>query len=137
MKSAILGQRRRRFLATLPVVSLALGFAGALAVVAGAALLARTAASVPLAWLGEHSIVIYLSFFLPMIVSRAVLFKTGLVTDIGTIALLVTTAGVIGPIVLYALIQWTGWGKFLFERPAWARIDGPYRRPREAMVAAE
>ncbi len=122
-------------LATLPVVSLALGFAGALAVVAGAALLARTAAALPLGWLGEHSIVIYLSFFLPMIVSRAVLFKTGIVTDIGTIALLVTSAGVIGPIMLYAPIQWTGYGRFLFERPAWAHIDHPRRR--EAMVAAE
>jgi hypothetical protein len=38
---------------------------------------------------------------------------------------LVTLAGIGGPLVLYALIEWTGWGRFLFERPAWARIDGP------------
>ena len=65
------------------------------------------------------------------------LLKTGIITDVGTISLLVTLAGIIGPIVLYALVQWTGFGKFLFERPAWARIDRPYRRPREAMVPAE
>lgn len=118
-----------------PLVSLALGFAGALAVVAAAALIAGAAASLPLRWLGEHSIVIYLAFFLPMVVSRAILFKTGIVTDIGTIALLVTSAGIIGPIVLYALIQWTGWGRFLFERPAWARIERPRRRA--VLVPAE
>jgi uncharacterized membrane protein YcfT len=42
-----------------------------------------------------------------------------------------------GPVVLYALIQWTGYGKFLFERPEWARMDRPLRGGREAMVAAE
>jgi uncharacterized membrane protein YcfT len=121
----------------LPFVSLGLGLAGALAIVSGATLLTRTPAVAPLRWLGEHSIVIYLAFFLPMAVSRAVLLKTGFITDVGTISVLVTAAGVAGPIMLYAFIQWTGFGKFLFERPEWARIDGPYRQPREAMVAAE
>jgi uncharacterized membrane protein YcfT len=121
----------------LPFVSLALGMAGALAIVSGATLLVRTPLVAPLAWLGEHSIVIYLAFFLPMAVSRAVLLKTGIITDVGTISLLVTAAGVVAPIVLYTAIQWSGFGKFLFERPAWARFDGPYRRPREAMVPAE
>ena len=84
----------------------------------------------PFRWLGEHSIVVYLAFFLPMAVSRAVLLKTGIITDVGTISLLVTLAGIAGPIVLYAFVQWTGFGKFLFERPAWAQIDGPYRGAR-------
>jgi uncharacterized membrane protein YcfT len=120
-----------------PLVSLALGIAGALAVVSGAALMAGSAAARPIAWLGEHSIVVYLAFFLPMAVSRAVLLKTGIITDIGTISVLVTLAGILGPVVLYATIQWSGYGKFLFERPAWARIDGPYRKRREALVPAE
>jgi uncharacterized membrane protein YcfT len=120
-----------------PVVSLALGLAGALAIVAGSALIARSAVAVPLRWLGEHSIVVYLAFFLPMVVSRTILLKTGIITDVGTISLLVTLSGIVAPVVFYALVQWTGWGKFLFERPAWARIDGPYRRPRGAMVPAE
>ena len=121
----------------LPLVSLALGLAGACAVVTASVLLARTAASVPLNWLGEHSIVVYLAFFLPMAVSRAVLFKLGIITDIGTISLLVTACGIIGPVLLYAAVQWSGIGRFLFERPAWAHIDRPFRRPREAMVPAE
>ena len=121
----------------LPLVSLALGMAGALAIVAGAALMAPSLPSAPLRWLGEHSIVVYLAFFLPMAVSRTLLLKTGLVTDIGTISVLVTLAGIVGPVMLYAFIQWTGVGRFLFERPKWARLDAPYRRPRESIVPAE
>jgi uncharacterized membrane protein YcfT len=121
----------------LPFVSLALGMAGALAIVAMATLLTDSLASVPLRWLGAHSIVVYLAFFLPMAVSRTVLLKLGIIPDVGTVSVLVTLAGITGPVVLYALVQWSGVGRFLFERPAWARIDRPYRRPREAMVPAE
>jgi uncharacterized membrane protein YcfT len=121
----------------LPFVSLALGFAGALAIVAGATVIARTPVAWIVRWLGEHSIVVYLAFFLPMAVSRAVLLKTGIVTDVGTISLLVTLAGITGPVILYAFVQWSGFGKFLFERPAWAKIDQPYRGRREVMVPAE
>jgi uncharacterized membrane protein YcfT len=124
-------------MADWPLVSLMLGLAGACAIVTASVLLAKTAMSIPLAWLGEHTIVVYLAFFLPMAVSRAVLFKLGIVTDVGTLSLLVTLAGILGPVVLYLMIQWTGWGRFLFERPNWARIDQPFRRRREAMVPAE
>lgn len=121
----------------LPFVSLVLGMAGALAIVTAATLLVETLASTPLRWLGEHSIVVYLAFFLPMAVSRAVLLKLGIITDVGTISVLVTLAGILAPVALYALVQWSGVGRFLFERPNWARIDQPYRRRREAMVPAE
>jgi uncharacterized membrane protein YcfT len=119
-----------------PFVSLALGLAGAMAVVTAAVLFVATPAVRPLRWLGEQSIVVYLAFFLPMAVSRTLLLKTGVITDIGTISVLVTLCGILAPVLFYALVKRTGWGLFLFERPAWARIDGPYRR-REALVAAE
>jgi uncharacterized membrane protein YcfT len=109
-------------LAELPVVSLLLGGAGALSIVAVAALLARRPWAAWLAWLGAHSIVIYLAFFLPMAVSRAVL--TRVFDDVGLVSLLVTISAVLGPVILYGLIRWSGWGRFLFERPAWASIDG-------------
>lgn len=121
----------------LPVVSLALGFAGVLAIIAGSTLLSRGALAAPLSWLGAHTIVIYLAFFLPMVVSRTILLKAGLITDVGTISVLVTLAGIIGPIVLYALVEWSGWGRFLFERPAWARLERTRRERGGAMVAAE
>ncbi|MHB2267300.1 acyltransferase family protein [Aliihoeflea sp. PC F10.4] len=121
-------------LSELPFISLALGFAGALAVVAVAALIAERPWSRWLSWLGAHSIVIYLAFFLPMAVSRAILMRTGL--DIGTMSALVTVAGIAGPVVLYGLIQWTGYGRFLFERPDWAHIDRP-RVTERPIVPAE
>ena len=80
---------------------------------------------------------IYLAFFLPMAASRAVLLKSGIVTDVGTIVAARHARGIVGPIVLYAFVQWTGFGKFLFERPAWARIDRPLPADATAMVPAE
>ncbi|WP_157019726.1 acyltransferase family protein [Mesorhizobium xinjiangense] len=121
----------------LPIVSLAAGAAGVLFVVAVSALLSTVSWSGWLRWLGAHSIVVYLAFFLPMAAARVVLLKTGLIADIGTVAFLATAAGVIGPVVLYGLVQWTGRGQFLFERPGWARVEPRQVRPREAVAPAE
>lgn len=123
-------------LADLPLISLALGTAGALAVIVTAALLTESGLARPLVHCGENSIVIYLAFFLPMAVTRIVLLKSGLVTDIGTISLLVTTAGVIGPLVLLEVVRRTGQGWFLFRRPAWARLE-PEAPPRPGRQPAE
>lgn len=106
--------------ASLPFWSLALGFAGAAAVVTFSALLAKVRWLDILRYAGEHSIVIYLAFFLPMAVARIVLLKTGIVTDIGTISLLVTTAGVIAPLLFHRLVRGTHLD-FLFVRPAFLR----------------
>jgi uncharacterized membrane protein YcfT len=103
-------------LAGLPLVSLALGMVGAGAVVALAALWARGDAFPRLRYCGEHSIVIYLAFFLPMAASRAVLLKSGAMTDIGTVSLLVTASGIIGALLLYWSVR-NSRLNFLFERP--------------------
>jgi uncharacterized membrane protein YcfT len=121
----------------LPVISLVLGLSGALAVVGAASLLARLKTMRWLEWLGAHSIVVYLAFFLPMAATRIFFLKTGLIADVGNISLLTNIAGIAGPIVLYGIVQWTGKGKFLFERPAWARIDPPKVRHKEAVIPAE
>jgi len=112
-------------IAELPFMSLMLGGAGLMAVIAVAALLAERRSAAWLRWLGEHSIVVYLAFFLPMAASRVVLLKTGIIADVGTVSVLVTAAGVTGPVILYAIVQRTGYGKWLLERPAWAHIDTP------------
>ncbi len=114
-------------LAELPFLSLLLGSAGLLAVVAVSTLLSGRRWTEWLRWLGEHSIVVYLAFFLPMAVTRVVLIRTGIIPDVGTMSVLVMIVAVAGPAVLYGLVQWTGWGKFLFERPDWAHIDTPAR----------
>jgi uncharacterized membrane protein YcfT len=113
--------------ADLPLVSLALGFAGACAVVAGAALVADRDLFRPLRYCGRNSIVIYLAFFLPMAATRIALLKTGIIDDVGSIALLVTAAGIIGALAWYWAVRGTPL-RFLFERPAWARLT-PARRP--------
>jgi uncharacterized membrane protein YcfT len=107
--------------ADLPFVSLALGLVGAAAVVSVAVLMARTDLFSPLRYCGRQSIVIYLAFFLPMAATRIALLKTGIVTDIGTISLLVTLAGVTGALIWYWAVRGTPF-RFLFERPAWARL---------------
>jgi uncharacterized membrane protein YcfT len=110
--------------AALPLVHLALGFIGSLAICLTAALLIKLPRMGWLRWLGEHSIVVYLSFSIPMAASRTLLLKTGLITDVSTVSVIVMTIALLSPLVLYWIIAKTGWGKFLFERPAWAHIPG-------------
>lgn len=124
-------------IAELPFVSLILGLAGAVAVVAVASLVAARDWAGWLSWLGAHSIVVYLAFFLPMAATRVVLVRTGIVTDVGLVALLVTIAGIVGPVIMYLAVHKTGWGRFLFERPNWAWIDKTGRTRPAATQPAE
>jgi uncharacterized membrane protein YcfT len=100
-----------------PLISLALGMAGAGAIVTLGTLLARMQWLNFLRYFGEHSIVIYLAFFLPMAATRTLLLRTGWIGDIGTVSLIVTFAGVIGALALWRAAMATG-ANFLFERPA-------------------
>jgi uncharacterized membrane protein YcfT len=103
-------------LAALPLVSLGLGLAGAMAVVSISVLMARSDLFRPLRYCGRNSIVIYLAFFLPMALSRTLLIKTGWIADIGTVSLVVTVIGVIGALVLFWAVRHT-FLRFVFERP--------------------
>ncbi|GJE46419.1 acyltransferase family protein [Methylobacterium soli] len=105
-------------LASLPLVSLVLGGAGALAIVAAAALLTRIGGPVTAALraCGSRSIVIYLAFFLPMAATRTLLVKTGWVPDIGLASLIVTSVAVLVPLALERAIRGTVLS-FLFRRP--------------------
>ena len=122
-------------LAELPLVSLALGLAGAAAVVTVSALLAQVPFATPLRYCGKNSIVIYLAFFLPMAASRALLMKTGWIVDIGTISALVTLSGVVGALVWYWAVRGT-FLRFLFERPQRLWLAPP-KSPRLALQPAE
>ena len=121
--------------ATLPVVSLALGYFGAVAVVSASVLLSKVNIGAALRYAGSLSIVVYLAFFLPMAVTRIVLLKTGIVPDLGTVALLVTAAAVTGPLLFHFIITRLGILGFLFARPGWARIPPAPREPK--LVPAE
>src|SRR5246127_3225404 len=100
-----------------PLTSLSLGLAGASAIITIATLLARAHWLTFLRFCGEHSIVIYLAFFLPMAASRTLLLRTGPFHDVGTIGLIVTLAGIVGALVLWRIALKAG-ARFLFERPA-------------------
>jgi uncharacterized membrane protein YcfT len=109
-------------LAALPGVRLVLALAGSLALCVVAAMLTRLPWMNWLRWLGEHSIVVYLAFVLPMSISRIILEK--FLSDTTVLSTLVIVISIVASLVLYWLVQKTGWGKFLFERPAWAHLPG-------------
>jgi uncharacterized membrane protein YcfT len=117
-----------------PVVSLLLGLAGACAIVTAGTLLARVHRLNFLRFCGEHSIVIYLAFFLPMAATRTLLLRSGLIPDIGTVSLIVTLAGVAGSLLIWQAAL-RAHANFLFERP-----DAFWIAPRKlkpALQAAE
>ena len=117
-----------------PLVSLALGLAGACAIVTLGTLLARAHWLTALRFCGEHSIVIYLAFFLPMAATRTLLLRTGMIPDIGTISLIVTIVGVTGALAIWRVALKAG-ANFLFERPA-AFWIAP-KKPQATLQAAE
>jgi uncharacterized membrane protein YcfT len=117
-----------------PLISLVLGLAGACAIVTIGTLFARMHWLNFLRFCGEHSIVIYLAFFLPMASTRTLLLKTGIIHDIGMVSVIVTLAGVLGSILMWRAALATG-ANFLFERPE-AFWIAP-RKPAPALQPAE
>jgi uncharacterized membrane protein YcfT len=101
----------------LPFFSLGLGLIGAAAVATIAALMARHDAFRALRHCGRNSIVIYLAFFFPMMVTRTLLLKTETIPDVGTMSVIITAAGVFGSLAMFWAARGTK-AMFLFERPA-------------------
>ena len=108
-------------LAALPIASLAVGCAGAGAIVILAAVLSTMRLGTVMRYVGARSIVIYLTFFLPMAATRVALTRTGLIDNIGLVSAIVTVTAVTVPLVVGWLVQGT-WLAFLYSRPAWARL---------------
>ncbi|MGO4403725.1 acyltransferase family protein [Bosea sp. RAF48] len=105
-------------------VHLLLGVAGVAGILLSAVLLAGR-----LPWLdycGRNSLPIYLAFFLPMVIGRTVLLRSGIPLDPGVAALLLTAISVAVPLLMHRLVRGTPLA-FLFARPAWLGL-----RPRAA-----
>lgn len=119
-------------LAAIPPLHLSLAVLGALALCVLGGLLSKLRVMDWLRRLGEHSLAVYLAFTVPMSIFRALALKSGLLTDTGLLSLAVLVVSIASPIVLYLAIQYTGYGRFLFERPEWARIA-----PDQPSVVAE
>jgi len=97
-------------------------------------LLARAHRLEFLRFCGEHSIVIYLAFFLPMAATRTLLLRAGIIQDIGTISLVVTVVAVVGALAIWRIALKAG-ANFLFERPP-AFWIAP-KKPQTTLQAAE
>ncbi|GJD30159.1 hypothetical protein PMNALOAF_1403 [Methylobacterium adhaesivum] len=112
-------------LASLPGLSLVLGGAGAMAIVAGASLMTRLGGPVTAALrtCGSRSIAIYLAFFLPMALTRTLIVKTGAITDVGWASLVVTATAILVPLALERAVRHTPLA-FLFRRPTAFHIVG-------------
>jgi uncharacterized membrane protein YcfT len=136
---AVLPEHVQMGYAALPGLHLILALTGSLALCVTAGLLSKLPMMGWLRWLGEKSIVVYLVFVLPMSFARIVLGKLGFITDVTLISFIVMVTAILASIALYLVVQWTGRGKFLFERPAWAHIPGTKgsRSYRPATVPAE
>jgi uncharacterized membrane protein YcfT len=125
-------------MAQVPVMRIAFGLIGAVAVVTVASLLSRLDAARFIRYAGRNSIVLYVSFVLPMAATRIALLKTGIITDVGVISLIVTAVAVAVPLTLHALVRNT-WARFLYERPEMFKLERrrkPLSSPATAPQAA-
>ncbi|RWE33214.1 MAG: acyltransferase [Mesorhizobium sp.] len=113
----------RMGLAAWPPLHLTLAVAGAVALCVLGGFLSKFPAMEWLRWLGEHSLVVYVAFTIPMSLFRGAALASGLLTDTGMLSLAVLLVSTISPVVLYFIVQRIGFGMFLFERPTWAHVD--------------
>ena len=122
------------YMVQVPVVSIVFGLMGAVAVVTLASLLSNFNAARFIRYAGQNSIVIYVSFVLPMAATRMVLLKTGVIEDPGVVALIVWLVAASVPLALHALVRNTP-ARYLYERPAALKIER--KSPRHAARANE
>lgn len=136
---AILPQKTQMGLAAIPPLHLTLAVTGTAALCVVAGLLSKLPVMEWLRWLGEHSLVVYVAFTIPMSIFRAAALWSGLLTETGPLSFAVLLVSLATPVMLYFTVQRVGFGRFLFERPVWARIaeDRPsVLSPYDAVVPA-
>lgn len=119
--------------ASLPGIHLILAFAGATAICVFSALLAKFNMAKPLAWIGERSLAVYVAFVIPMAIFRTILFKLGIISDVGVMSLLVIIVAATSALIAYEIVQKIGFGKFLYERPEWAKLEAGREKPDQAI----
>ncbi len=115
-QAAATGAEEGREMAALFGAPLALGFAGAAALIVFARLVDSSLAGQAFAALGQRSLVVYLAFFLPMAATRILLVRADVIEDVGLVSLIVSIAAIVGPLVLERAVARTPL-RFLFVRP--------------------
>lgn len=121
---------------TLPGVALLAGYAGAFAVMLAATLLCRLPWMGWFRWLGQHSIIVYLGFVVPLGFMRMFIANARFISDAGTWSLIATVASIGGAVLLYLAARKTPL-RFLFERPNWVSVDVSHLALRSDIGTAE
>jgi uncharacterized membrane protein YcfT len=103
------------------LTAFALGVAGVVALVAIGAWLAALRGMGWLAYIGSHSLTVFLAFPLLLIVTRKVLQLARIEVNGDLMILLMASGAIVGGLILERLVRHTTL-KFLFERPRWARL---------------
>ena len=86
---AVMPAETKMGLAALPPLHLLLAIVGALALCVSGALLSKLSFMNWLRWLGEHSLVVYVAFTMPMSIFRGAAMWSGLLTETGPLSLAV------------------------------------------------
>ncbi len=108
-------------IASQPLFGLLAAFGGAAATIALLSLAADRGRLKWLAYVGKHSLYVYLAFFLPGAVVRIGLTRTGLIENADLVALTATIIAVATPLIGFKLIEKTPLA-FVFIRPDFFRL---------------
>lgn len=114
-----------KVLSDLPILSIILGGMGAMAIVLLATQLAKFNVASFVRYCGANSIVLYISFTIPMALTRVVLLKLGVITDTGMASLVVWLVALTSPLIVHLILKRTPLN-VLYERPDWVSL--PYQR---------
>ena len=108
-------------IATLPIVSLALGMAGAFAIIAVASVFADLGRAKWLSSFGANSIFVYLTFFIPMKILQKVFAATGVIESPGTVSIVILAISVASPLAFHWIIKGTPLN-WLYVRPEFLKL---------------
>lgn len=121
-------------LVDIRALELLMGFAGAGSAIMLVSLLASRGLAEPIAYVGRHSLHVFLAFFLPMAIMRIALTRLGL--DNGDLITLISvTVAVVTPILAFRVVENTPLG-FVFVRPDMFRLTAPRARKPNIVMAA-
>ena len=105
----------------LPLISLALGFAGTAAVIALGIQLNRIGWLAMVGYAGRHCLIIYLTFVIPMTALQHGFAANGQATHAGLACIVITLGAIVLPLVFYRLVRETPL-KVLYRRPRRLRL---------------
>lgn len=103
-------------------VALVLGLIGACAVISISGLLSLVPWMRWLRYLGEHSLVIYVGFYIPLAATVRWAVRSDLPVFNGWGGLALCAFAILAALCLYWAVRHT-WLRWLFERPSWARLE--------------